>query len=126
MKKTRIIIAIALVALAASMIIGCKLEDTRTSKECMDKFAAAVNTKQWFAIKDCTHSDAEDYDTFGADEWKAVFDTGTGIFGVASYGDTAIAMKDGISYTFYLSEDGTDYYAIYRIIRTTNGSTIFE
>lgn len=113
MKSNVKILAILLVTLTAFAVIGCNQKDTRTAKECMDAFAAAVNAQKLGDIHDCLISDAPS--TFNADFWETYFGSGTGngTFS-ATFSDDMIATASwgGYKYTFVFEEDDTDYYAI--------------
>ncbi len=124
MKRIRLIVAISLVALAAFMTIGCQQEeDTRTAEECMDQFAAAVNSGNLDGIHDCLSSTVSTAPN--AEFWDTYFNKNldSGIFVATVNGTTATAEWGGYVYTFYLEEDGKDFYAIYQVDR--NGETIF-
>ena len=127
MKKLRLIVAVTLVTLVAFMVVGCKPEDdTRSAKECMTQFSDAVNAGAWGDLKDCTYSEATNYNLMSSEDWENEFNIGSGAFSFTMIGNNATATKDGISYTFTLVEDGKDYYTISRITKNGGTTPVFE
>ena len=89
----------------------------------MDQFAAAVNSGNLDGIHDCLSSTVSTAPN--AEFWETYFNKNldSGIFVATVNGTTATAEWGGYVYTFYLEEDGKDFYAIYQVDR--NGETIF-
>lgn len=124
MKKLRLALPALLIALAAFLAVGCKVDDSVSASDCMNDFAKDLNAGD-FDLGKYTHSEAAHHNEAQvATFWENEFD-GDGTFTFEMNGNNATAHEHGVDYVFTLEEDGKDIYAI-RTITRSGGSIVFD
>lgn len=128
MNKMKVTLAIAVLAIAALAVTGCKPEDDSVSaKERMEMFIEDANAGDMGSLKEHTHPDATSYNLANSAYWTGFFAGTLPLESLSVSGNTATANGNGgtPTYTFTLTEDGEDVYKI-RTITTSGGGATFN
>jgi len=104
---------------------ACEVEETYSVRERMKAFIDDANAKSWSDLKAHTHPEANDYNTANADFWETRFSTSVPLDDLTVRGQTAtVTGEDDVTFTFYLTADGSDDNLINHIER--DGTTVFR